>query len=212
MTEFEWIAGHLALDFVNTTAWPKGCESGDRFCGYEDLVAWAEEAGLAADAAALRREGRSQPDRAAAVLTEAVGLRRTLHEVFGAVTGDRPPPAAALNRLNRALKRYLPRLRLEGSAEGLRWGWREGASDLDSMLPPVVWSAARLLTSAERARVKACPDERCGWMFVDRSRRGNRRWCKMKECGSRHKARRYYRRQCEIQRPESTRPARSSGR
>jgi predicted RNA-binding Zn ribbon-like protein len=33
----------------------------------------------------------------------------------------------------------------------------------------------------------------CGWLFVDRSRNGNRRWCDMRTCGSRDKMRRYYR-------------------
>jgi predicted RNA-binding Zn ribbon-like protein len=56
----------------------------------------------------------------------------------------------------------------------------------------VAWSAARLLTSAEVARVRTCANEDWGWLFVDRSRRGNRRWCDMGECGSRDKARRYY--------------------
>jgi predicted RNA-binding Zn ribbon-like protein len=33
----------------------------------------------------------------------------------------------------------------------------------------------------------------CGWLFVDESRNGSRRWCSMKDCGNRAKARRHYR-------------------
>jgi CGNR zinc finger len=28
-----------------------------------------------------------------------------------------------------------------------------------------------------------CPGERCGWLFLDTTKRGNPRWCSMSECG-----------------------------
>lgn len=37
-------------------------------------------------------------------------------------------------------------------------------------------------------RLKACPGPDCGWVFVDRSRNGSRRWCQMSDCGNRAKA------------------------
>ena len=54
----------------------------------------------------------------------------------------------------------------------------------------------RLLAIAYRARVegtwerlKACPDEGCGWAFYDRSRNRSSTWCSMAVCGNRAKAR-----------------------
>lgn len=54
----------------------------------------------------------------------------------------------------------------------------------------------RLLAIAYRARVngtwerlKACPDEGCGWVFYDRSRNRSSTWCSMAVCGNRAKAR-----------------------
>jgi predicted RNA-binding Zn ribbon-like protein len=43
------------------------------------------------------------------------------------------------------------------------------------------------------ARVRMCeaPDG-CGWLFYDETRNGTRRWCSMKDCGNRAKARRHY--------------------
>ncbi|MFD0480100.1 CGNR zinc finger domain-containing protein [Nonomuraea thailandensis] len=35
-----------------------------------------------------------------------------------------------------------------------------------------------------------CPS--CGWLFLDTTRNGSRRWCSMAMCGSQVKSRRYY--------------------
>ena len=43
-------------------------------------------------------------------------------------------------------------------------------------------------------RLKACPGERCGWVFYDRSVNASATWCSMRVCGGRVKARAYYRR------------------
>jgi predicted RNA-binding Zn ribbon-like protein len=64
----------------------------------------------------------------------------------------------------------------------------------DSMLAPVAWSLATLLTSPDRDRVKVCDGPDCGWMFVDASRNRSRRWCDMSDRGDRAKVRRYRRR------------------
>jgi predicted RNA-binding Zn ribbon-like protein len=38
-------------------------------------------------------------------------------------------------------------------------------------------------------RLKACPDDQCGWVFYDRSRNRSSTWCSMAVCGNRAKAR-----------------------
>jgi predicted RNA-binding Zn ribbon-like protein len=66
-----------------------------------------------------------------------------------------------------------------------------GADDrLDALLWPVVWSTAQLLTSADAAKLRVCAGHDCGWVYVDRSRNGFRRWCEMATCGTREKSRR----------------------
>jgi predicted RNA-binding Zn ribbon-like protein len=54
----------------------------------------------------------------------------------------------------------------------------------------VLWSAASLLQSDEIGNVRVCDGDDCGWMYVDRSRNGFRRWCQMRTCGTREKTRR----------------------
>jgi predicted RNA-binding Zn ribbon-like protein len=62
-----------------------------------------------------------------------------------------------------------------------------------------VHDVADLLTSGDLDRVGQCADDRCGWLFLDVSRNGSRRWCSMEACGNRAKARRHYRRSQESQ-------------
>ena len=43
-------------------------------------------------------------------------------------------------------------------------------------------------------RLKACPRDVCGWVFLDRSHANRGTWCSMRVCGNRVKAGAYYRR------------------
>jgi predicted RNA-binding Zn ribbon-like protein len=40
-------------------------------------------------------------------------------------------------------------------------------------------------------RLKACPNDRCRWLFYDHSRNRSRTWCSMGVCGARSKMRTY---------------------
>lgn len=44
----------------------------------------------------------------------------------------------------------------------------------------------------EARRLKCCPGGDCGWLFVDETGNGRRRWCSMELCGNRTKVRRHY--------------------
>lgn len=46
--------------------------------------------------------------------------------------------------------------------------------------------------SLKAARIGICERGLCGWLFLDESRGKRRRWCDMKDCGSRAKALWYY--------------------
>ena len=79
-----------------------------------------------------------------------------------------------------------------GSADG-RSRRRQPSANL--LLAPVLWSAADLLVGRQLARVRQCANPACGWLFLDDSKSGNRRWCSMSACGNRAKAHRHYQRQ-----------------
>jgi predicted RNA-binding Zn ribbon-like protein len=63
---------------------------------------------------------------------------------------------------------------------------------LERILCTVVRSAADVLLSNQPERVKQCGE--CGWLFYDSTRNLSRRWCDMKSCGNKAKARRHYER------------------
>lgn len=46
-----------------------------------------------------------------------------------------------------------------------------------------------LAQSGELERLKMCRSDECGWMFFDRSKPNNRRWCSSTGCGNREKTR-----------------------
>jgi predicted RNA-binding Zn ribbon-like protein len=52
-----------------------------------------------------------------------------------------------------------------------------------------------LSATGQLARLKMCQSPECGWIFFDRSKPANRRWCSSAKCGNREKTRSYRRRQ-----------------
>lgn len=191
---FEWHGGRVCLDFANTVAWSGEARPSERLASYGDLVEWAQQAEVLSEAAArrLRREARADPGAAADALRDAHALREAIHEVVTARAERREPSAAAAEMLNRFLGRALGRLRLGVEGDACSWTFVDQGDELDRMLWPVAWSTASLLTSADASLVRACANEHCGWLFVDRSRNRSRRWCDMKGCGNMAKARRHY--------------------
>lgn len=190
---FKWIGEHHALDFTNTVDWVDGrATEGERLTTFERLVAWCEEAGVLDRAAArdLRQVGRRHPKIADAALRRAHDIRLLLHDIFFAIATGAQPAAARLRELNAVLAEAPARLGPEDGEVPLTWQWPPERS-LTHILRPVVWSAASLLTSSALAQVGTCANDRCGWLFVDTSRRHNRKWCEMGVCGNRAKARRF---------------------
>jgi predicted RNA-binding Zn ribbon-like protein len=198
---FELIAGALVLDFVNTgSQWrPSGrglpTAGTERLADYDDLVAWARQAGVVTDAMAmaLRMAAQGAPADAARTLDRARRLRAALQALFTAAMMGDPAPAIAATAVNREIGALLGTARLLPTDTGYRLA-PPGAADatdpaLDAPLWPVLQSALDVLTSDELGAVHACADAECGWLFLDRS--GRRRWCSMASCGTAAKVRRF---------------------
>ena len=186
----------LCLDFINTISWRTSDHPQDSLTSYSDLVKWGWQAGVITEREArqLLREGASRPKEANTVFARAVQMRGAIYRIFSALAADRRPETADLDLLNDALSQALSRLRVKSRTEGFTWSWADTDGTLDRVLWPVARSAAELLVSDELSRVRECAGEGCGWLFVDVSRNRLRRWCDMKSCGNRAKARRYYER------------------
>jgi predicted RNA-binding Zn ribbon-like protein len=198
---FKYVGGDPAIDLVNTVDWTSRGPEQDRLTSFERLLEWAEGAKVVSPrtAAALRARARSHPRRAVLAHKTAVRAREALWQVFGALTRGQSV-AGPLGNYNVLLGKALEHMRVSPAREKRRTGgtlelsWDDLGDPLESVLWPVLWSAALLLVSDESDRIRVCGGPNCGWMYVDRSRNGLRRWCQMETCGTREKTRRRYQR------------------
>jgi predicted RNA-binding Zn ribbon-like protein len=186
----------LCLAFVNTVAWRKAAASEERLPSPAALLQWCVDAGILGTATAsdLRRVWAERPETARAVHRQAVALREALYAVLRARIASEEVPAKALRVLNDVLQAAPRRVELSARGHVLAWSVEAPAADAPGpLLAPIAWSAADLLTGPRAERVRQCADERgCGWLFLDESRAGTRRWCSMGDCGNRAKARRHH--------------------
>lgn len=189
------IGGRLSLDFVNTVNRHGPPISGERLTDYRALVAWGRHAGaITKDAVAfLLAAARADPVAGEEALRRALHLREALYRLFMAAIEGKEASAEDLARLNAALSQALARLALVATPAGLVLDWPADDLPLERVLFPVARSAAEGLSSpADVSRLRHCAGEDCGWLFLDQSRNRSRRWCDMKDCGNRAKARRFY--------------------
>jgi predicted RNA-binding Zn ribbon-like protein len=138
----------------------------------------------------LREEAAAHRRRAASAYAAVRAARAVLQRVFAAVAGGRRTPEglAELNALLTAAAGHMQLLR--SPAGTLVRGWNGLGESLESVLWPVVWAGAELLASPDQEKLRICAGDDCGWMYVDRSRNGLRRWCEMSTCGTTAKNRR----------------------
>jgi predicted RNA-binding Zn ribbon-like protein len=165
----------------------------DKLVAYADLVAWSRHAGSTGEDAARRllRLAQSRPREAGHVLARVRLFREALHRTLRSLMLGRLPEPGDLALLDAEIGAARKRETLTPSHDGLRWEWRDPGGRLDSPLWPVTRSAAALLTSGDLSRLRQCGGERCGWLFLDRSRNRSRQWCTMEDCGNLSKVRRF---------------------
>jgi predicted RNA-binding Zn ribbon-like protein len=188
------VGGALALDFVNTASQRVEGPFKEKLHGYFDLVRFAADAGAIAGPTLLVLEHMATADPGAAdrVVADARALREAIYRVFSARAGGAPVDPADLQLISRGNAEAVAHRRLSSAPEGFRFTWPDPPESLDQVLWPIAADAAELLVSEELTRVKECATDNCNWLFLDASKNRSRRWCEMKECGNRAKARRHY--------------------
>jgi predicted RNA-binding Zn ribbon-like protein len=182
----------LCLGYANTRYWRGTAAPTEDLNGPEDLLRWAATGRLPGPLIErIRAHWRDWPQEANAHFASAIMLRETIYRCFAAAAAGRPPSEEDMAGLNAALAAAPPRQRLHLG------GWDIGASGspANALLAQTLWSAADLLVGTQLQRVRQCSNPECGWLFLDNSKSGNRRWCSMSACGNRAKAHRHYLRQ-----------------
>jgi predicted RNA-binding Zn ribbon-like protein len=170
----------LCLDFANTRYWRGQATPTETLNAPADLAAWLK----AAKPPAVRD------------FEQALALRETIYRLFDAQAEGKPAPRD-LDALNAALAQAPARKALKRSRGGYEWEVDARSVGALALLAPVLWSAGDLLAGPRLERVRRCANPDCGWLFLDDSRAGKRRWCSMSACGNRAKARRHYHRSKE---------------
>ncbi|TQM45143.1 CGNR zinc finger domain-containing protein [Pseudonocardia cypriaca] len=178
----QFVGGHPMLDLTNTVfdrAHP--APDNELLKTPSDVLTWCESVGLLDSAP-------TPGDAAAGLVEEVRNVREHAWAVFDAVSRGQPVPTGPLGAL------------LERSGAGLRAGHVPDIDvDLrhlaaDRAVPGAIATALALLAvhavfTLPADRVRGCG--RCGWLFLDSSRGGRRRWCSMSTCGNREKASRH---------------------
>lgn len=203
--ELRLVGGHPALDLVNTVAPRTADGSGTReyLRDAGDLRAWSRRAGIvsAAEEAAADAAWQAAPGSAGQALRAALEIREAAYVVL---TARQSPSKAMDPRRGLDSESALEQLTLRWAAAGARSALVPGSTDGGVvslivgtspalMIPDRLATAAvELLRTVDLRQLKTCPiaEGGCGWLFLDRSRNGSRRWCAMADCGTQAKIRR----------------------
>lgn len=178
------MGGHVALDFVNTALASEDDPSRDVLRSGREFASWCAQAGVvervpAGDALSEAEER--------AVLRDATRLRASVRAVVEAIAADRSVPGDALATLQSAFVSAIGHATPAVVGDHLDWQWPLPAPR--SLVQRLASATIDLLRSGPTGRVKACPG--CGFVFIDATRNGSRRWCSMEDCGTDEKIRRY---------------------
>ncbi|MGH7635122.1 MAG: CGNR zinc finger domain-containing protein [Gemmatimonadaceae bacterium] len=191
---WDFCGGHLALDFTNTVS-DRGGEAIERLNSYGDLLSWAAAREIVGAAAARRlaKTAADRPQAAEDAVLAATTLRQALYRVIAVTADGRKVAPADLAIVDAHVRASFAHARLAPASGrlALTFDLFDNGSLLGPVLMPVVHAAMDLLTTDAIARVRTCAEPTCAWLFLDVTRSGTRRWCDMKICGNRTKARRY---------------------
>ena len=157
-----------------------------------DLTAWAMKAG-AGDPSSIRAiESRLKLNarEGTAALRRTRELRELLYRMFYAITQNQKISQRDLTEFNTNVRNVESNVVLKHQQGRYVELWSFDDGDIRSILAPIIKDAHRLLLSDKLPRIKRCPN--CGWLFLDTTKNGKRRWCSMKNCGSNVKALEWY--------------------
>jgi predicted RNA-binding Zn ribbon-like protein len=193
---FQLVGGNLGLDFVNTLDNRYAPERlVDLLPNYETFLEFGTQTGIISKRQArelLRKTNEREGRRA---LKRIIELREAMYSLFRSVALRQSPNRNCLKTFNRLLaETCVP--------DAIVWRKREFARQRgmpkrasNGLISPILDAAVNLLTSADRRHIRECSDEKCRWLFLDRSKNHSRRWCDMRVCGNRAKVRRFHLRQ-----------------
>ena len=187
------VAGHTALDLVNTVTARNTPAPRDWLDGYPRLLEWAKLAKVADEQVLvlLGKEAANSVDEAEGALMRLKRFREALHTAYAALIAGKRVPQLALDEIDATWREAHGRMRLEYNKERVAARVNVERSGLDLIRDYVAIGAVELLQSLPTDRARVCRGEACGWLFIDSSKGGQRVWCDMAVCGNAAKTRRF---------------------
>ena len=188
---FKLLAGHPALELVNTLDLRFSTDAQDLIPTYGDLLRLAAQLHLLSEQQARKLARSVEAQDAKRVLAGTVELREALAAVlYGRIEGGKPP-SRQLEILEKHFHTAAAHRSLRAGESHLIWSWSSAEQSPEIPLWKLAQAASDLLLSSDAELVKDCGDPTCRWLFLDVSKNHTRRWCDMKTCGNRMKARRH---------------------
>lgn len=187
------VAGHTALDLVNTVTARNTATPRDWLDGYPRLLEWAKLANVTDDEVLerLAKQATGLLEEGERSLTRLKQLREALHTAYVALISGKRVRQATLEEIDAIWREAQSRIRLEYSAGRISARVTIERSGLDLIRDCVAGPAIELLRSLPMDRARVCRGEACGWLFIDSSKGGQRVWCDMAVCGNAAKTRRH---------------------
>ena len=172
------VAGHPALDLVNTVKYRGQPDPQDRLVDYSAIVGWARIAGVINDA----EKAALLPHDAPEIWRKIIALREALWTVLY----QEQVSAQAASHARGVIEKTISGLRytavIDPETGVLQQRIQVNAPrDLPARITAVI---ADLLQHRQDVLIKTCEGCDCDWLFVDRTKARRRRWCDTRTCGN----------------------------
>ena len=172
----------LFVEFANRLKLsPVGAPSGQAEVAM--LRSWLTDQGL--------MRGRVAASRLERELSAFRELRALVRDIAARVDDGAAPTASQLSAINRVMRDGLHYHALVATDGDRHFRMEPVGDELQQARATVAGSLAHYLADHDEYRLGVCADDTCGWLFIDESPAGRRRWCDMRTCGNRAKVARH---------------------
>ena len=189
------VGGNLCCNFINTVyAW-RGNNLHEYFETYDDFIAWCIklQVGSSTQLNTLQNQAKQKPKASENALKKIKEIRLLLYRFLSATAAKNYKELKQLlPEVNVLISESMSHLGFELEKKRLILNFEQNQIDLLHPVWITIHSLYELLTAENADRIKECP--RCGWIFLDTTKNGKRRWCAPAECGTADKMKRYYKR------------------
>lgn len=193
---FDLNAGRLVLNFVNTVDERPGYDTSAPAPPKEllnspmDFLKWCSLVEIVAPRLLnrLKQNWELHPNLSSKEFKRLINLRELLFCSLYSQISNGLIKSEFLIRINGLLEN-LPAQSLVKCSSGYKLTWSESLDAYEMIYAILLNDLIDLLANEDLSRLRVCAAKDCGWLFLDRSKNGKRRWCDMADCGNREKQR-----------------------